>query len=169
MSYRKQGFWVFVLAACFVTPESANAEVRWQADGNACSVPEYQFGPDYDSFALKLGIYAESATCAIPIGPSLVDLGDGTHLLRQVDVRLKQDEGDTTIRSRIYVHDYDSASFCSCGSKTDDLSEGQNKLQSLTFDCLSCSYESSWAANVAIRRTGDTYGYTIIRMVNAHD
>jgi hypothetical protein len=169
--YLTVGPWLAVMLGCLALPDSASANLRWRADGNVCRPwnEDTGFGTlDNMGFQIRASDGADAATCAIPLGPAMVDLGEGSgHELGQVNVRLLQQQEATTVATHLVVHDYDSTSMCMCGETSEFMPLDSFSLRLMPFDCGSCSYASSWGAAIHVNRTGA--GITTIKLISVYD
>jgi len=173
VKYRETLPWFAVVLAALTLPDSASASLRWRVDGHVCR------GWNEDTYLGQNGAAgpelretswdpdADALTCAIPIGPATVDLGDGSHMLDQVNIRMQHIEAATWVATRLVVHDHDSPSLCTCGHTNEVMDDGEFDQREMPFDCGTCSYDPSWAASLHISRTGE--GRTWIRLISVYD
>ena len=154
--------------------DSAPASLRYRVSGSGCipwtNTTNYTVRANA-GFELRENsgaINADIITCAIPLGPDLVDLGDGSgHPLDQINLRLRQEDTSATVATFIRVHDHDAASSCTCGSATGSMAAGTFAQRAMTFDCGSCAFGTDWGAAVDVIRTGA--GTTQLRLVSVYD
>ena len=165
------GMWISTLVVGVTIPEDAPAELRWRTDGNACI--ERTDSTDFTSYSgqglrIEDGSFAE-ATCPIPVGASLVDLGDGSgHPIDKINVRVGREGTSAIVNGRVIVHDYDSTSSCMCGQANKYITAGNHDLLVIPFDCGACSYGTNWVMNAHIAKTGQS-GYTLIKLISVYD
>jgi hypothetical protein len=136
------------IAATFATLSIPSEAVtyRYRVSGTACVANSSSTTYDADDGLLTAG----HSACAIPTGPNLVDIS-GTYGIAQVNMRLRNiGTGSQVLSAEIIAHDYDSASFCSCGTTSSTVSAGSYKLLSPTYSCGSCSTETSWTLNAHV-------------------
>ena len=165
------GIWLSALVAGVAIPHSAQTATRWRTDGNACR-PRYTEFTAFPTLGLLLGYSSavKGATCAIPTGPRLVDLGDGNNTIAQVNVRIGQETASATVRTYLQVHDIETSSSCTCGQTSGTMAAGTFSNRKMSFDCGTCSYDEDWAVVVHIEQSGaNDEAETMIKLISVYD
>ena len=158
-------------------PGSSVAANRMRLDGNVCVPTSYGSSgsgapwsiavPWVDGLRIAPTVANQGALCAIPTGPSLVDLGDGSHPLTQVNAWVHH-SGTATIQGEIILHDLDHASSCSCGSAT-NTTNNNHKWLAMNFDCGSCQYDTNWPVLAHVKNVSGGGVLTIKRIAVQDD
>lgn len=165
------GICLSTLVAGMVLPVSAPASTRWRADGNACQTQGANLKfLSYSSLGLEIGKTGNrmGAYCAIPTGPGLIDLGDGSNTIDQVNVRVAQELTSGSVWTALNVHDINSASVCGCGQTSGTIAAGGYSNRKMTFDCGACSYDMDWAVAVNVDKYSPD-GEMLIKLISVYD
>lgn len=172
-NYLRVGPWLAVALGCLALPDSASAGLRYRADGHICrawntdTVAEQGAGLGLQIKESPDDDLSDAVTCAIPTGVGLVDLGENTNMLAQINVRVAQEDVATNVSTYLIAHDFDSASACTCGHTFEAMNPGSFSQRSMPFDCGSCSYDEAWAVSLHISRTGG--GNTLVKLISVYD
>jgi hypothetical protein len=153
--------------------EPSEAATRWRVDGNVChgyihQLPESEYGwvwPRSDGIEFKNTGGLGGVICPLPVGDAVVNT-TAAPLLMSVGIRVQQTAPGAIIDSYLVLNDADSSSACTCGHDRITINSGYAGL-SMPFDCGSCSFTSTWPANIRINgsHNGVIGGFTKVKRI----
>src|SRR5262245_38348974 len=134
------GLVVLTLAVFGSTPVESDAALRYRTDAHEC------FPMTDGVFIDGTGMHFQDGAaggvgvrCSVPIGPQLVDLGDGSgNKLNQVQIRFAHGGPTATVTTTIDLRDNNSGSMCTCGLTNAPTPAGTFFTRTMNFNCGSC-------------------------------
>jgi len=109
--------------------------------------------------------------CSVPIGPQLVDLGDGSgNKLASVQIRFLHGGPIANVATSIDLRDYNSGSMCTCGFTSAPTPAATTFFtRTMTFNCGACAFGTDWSINLSASVQGSVPGDTVLKQISVFD
>jgi hypothetical protein len=156
------------LALFGTTAGESDAGLRYRTAAHECFAQTEGIYVDANGLNLLNGAAGGvGVRCSIPIGPQLVDLGDGSgNLLSQVQLRFAHTGNPATVSTSIQLRDNNSWSSCTCGSTSGAATNLFTRT--MTFNCGACAFGTDWSINVTAFTFGSV-GTTTLKQLSVFD
>ena len=171
MDKRLGGLVVVTLAIFGSTSKESDAALRYRTDAHECF--PMTDGVFIDGTGMQFQDGAAGGVgvrCSVPIGPQLVDLGDGSgNKLNQVQIRFSHGGPTANLTTSIDLRDNNSVSMCTCGVTNAPTPAATFFTRTMTFNCGACAFGTDWSINLSANVQGTIGGGTGLRQISVFD
>jgi len=169
---RLGGLVVVTLAIFGSTSKESDAALRYRTDAHECFPMTDGVWIDGTGMHMTDGAAGGVAVrCSLPIGPGIVDLGDGSgNRLTQVQIRFLHGGPIANISTSIDLRDNNTGSMCTCGTTSAPTPAATTFFtRTMNFNCGSCAFGTDWSINLSAGVQGFTPGDTVLKQIAAFD
>lgn len=172
MDKRLGGIVAMTMAIFGSTSKESDAALRYRTDAHECFPMTSGIFIDGTGMHMQDGAAGGvGVRCSVPIGPQLVDLGDGSgNKLTQVQIRFLHGGTAANISTSIDLRDNNSGSMCTCGATSAAAPPGTAFFtRTMTFNCGACPFGTDWSINLSAGVQGVVGGDTVLKQISVFD